>query len=66
MRYPFPTLHPQGLHPDAIYSIRTLSGTLPKGTPARASGTFWMHEGIHLDLTGDFAAQAVVLHTESQ
>ncbi|HEX5283273.1 MAG TPA: alpha-galactosidase [Bryocella sp.] len=66
MRYPFPTLHPQGLRPDATYSIRALSGTLPKGTPARASGAFWMHEGIHLDLTGDFAAQAVVLHTEPQ
>ena len=64
MGYPFPTLYLQGLQPDTVYSIRALSGTLPKDTPARASGAFWMHQGIRLTLTGDFSAQAVLLTAE--
>jgi len=64
MGYPFPTLYLQGLQPDTVYSIRALSGTLPKDTPARASGAFWMHQGIRLTLTGDFSTQAVLLAAE--
>jgi alpha-galactosidase len=64
MRYPFPTLQLQGLAPDTVYSIRALSGTLAKDTPARASGAFWMHQGIRLELTGDFSAGAVFLTAE--
>lgn len=64
MGYPFPALHLQGLQPQMVYSVRALSGTLPKDTPAQASGAFWMHRGIRLALTGDFTAQAVLFTTE--
>lgn len=64
MGYPFPALYLQGLQPDTVYNVRALSGTLAKETPARASGAFWMHQGIRLRLTGDFSAQAVLLTAE--
>ena len=64
MGYPFPALQLQGLQPDTVYTVRALSGTLPKDVPARASGSFWMHQGIRLVLRGDFSAQAVLFTAE--
>ncbi|MFC6646518.1 alpha-galactosidase [Granulicella cerasi] len=64
MGYPAPQSLPEGLDPAAFYTIRMISGKLTKGTPARASGAFWMQAGLHFELNGDYSAAAAELSRE--
>jgi alpha-galactosidase len=54
----FPLLQLQGLDPDAEYRLTIIEGKGGAGTPASASGAWWMHYGVWLDLRGDFQAAA--------
>jgi alpha-galactosidase len=59
--YPFPRIYLRGLKPDRMYRISALDGKLSAGTPAVASGSFWMQHGVDVDLRGDFRASAFTL-----
>jgi alpha-galactosidase len=61
MLYPFPRLYLRGLKPDDMYRIAAFDGKLSAGSPAVASGAFWMQHGVDLDLRGDFQAAAFTL-----
>ena len=50
-----------GLKPDTMYRVATLDGELSPGTPAVASGSFWMQYGVDVDLGGDFQGAAFTL-----
>ena len=54
----FPLLQLQGLDPDAEYQLTFIEGKGRAGTPTSASGAWWMHHGVWLDLRGDFHAAA--------
>jgi len=56
----YPTLYLQGLDSAAHYRYRLIHGNAAIGTPAVASGAYWMHHGIDLNLRGDLDASAVV------
>jgi alpha-galactosidase len=47
-----------GLDPAAEYSLSSIEGKAMPGTPAQASGAWWMHHGIDIDLHGDFQGAA--------
>jgi alpha-galactosidase len=57
----FPLLQLQGLDPDAEYKLSWIEGKPRPDTPETASGAWWMHHGIQLDLKGDFQAAAFQL-----
>lgn len=59
--YPFPRLYLRGLAPDAMYRIGAMDGKLAGDTPVEASGAWWMHHGVDVDLIGDFQAAAFAL-----
>jgi alpha-galactosidase len=54
----FPLLKLEGLDPEAEYNLSWIEGKARAGTPASASGAWWMRHGIQLDLRGDFQAEA--------
>src|SRR5580700_7726733 len=54
----FPLLQLQGLDPDAEYQLTWIEGKSGPDTPESASGAWWMHHGLQLDLRGDFQAVA--------
>lgn len=54
----FPLLQLQGLDPDAEYQLTFIEGKGRAGTPTSASGAWWMHHGVWLDLRGDLQAAA--------
>ena len=54
----FPLLQLQGLDLDAEYQLTFIEGKGRAGTPTSASGAWWMHHGVWLDLRGDFQAAA--------
>jgi alpha-galactosidase len=56
----FPTLKLQGLDPAAEYSLSAIEGKALAGTPAQASGAWWMHHGLEMDteFRGDFQGAA--------
>jgi len=56
----FPLLKLQGLDATAEYFLTPIEGKLATGTPAHASGAWWMNYGIGLDagFRGDFQAAA--------
>jgi alpha-galactosidase len=58
MRFPTPEVFPLGLDPAATYKLHMVAGAARDGTPAQASGAYWMAKGIGFDLEGDFAAAA--------
>jgi len=60
MRYPYPRLRLAGLDPHARYRWRALHGAPVDGTPAEASGAYWMNHGIDLALSGDYQAAGLV------
>ena len=60
-RYPFPRIYLRGLDANANYRIAPLDGKLAKDTPASASGAYWMHRGVDVELRGDFQAAAFTL-----
>lgn len=57
---PYPVLHLQGLDPDARYAWHAIHGTVADGTPKAASGAYWMHHGIQLQLRHDMSAAGIV------
>jgi alpha-galactosidase len=61
MLYPFPRVLLRGLKPNAMYRVAKLDGELSEGTPAVASGSFWMQRGVDVDMSGDFQGVAFTL-----
>lgn len=59
--YPFPTLKLRGLEPTTVYKVAAWEGKLSPGTPAEASGAYWMQHGLDLELRGDFQAAGLML-----
>ena len=59
--YPFPRIELRGLEPTATYSIAVFAGKLAGDTPAEASGAYWMHHGLDLEMQGDFQASGLTL-----
>jgi alpha-galactosidase len=59
--YPFPRIYLRGLDANANYRIAALDGKLAKDTPDSASGAYWMHRGVDVELRGDFQAAAFTL-----
>jgi len=59
----FPTLKLKGLDPAAQYALTSIEGKVSAGTPAAASGAWWMNHGLDFDngFRGDFQAAAVRL-----
>jgi alpha-galactosidase len=56
----FPTLKLEGLDPAAVYALSSIEGKARAGSPAQASGAWWMNHGLDLDpdFRGDFQAAA--------
>ena len=56
----FPTLKLKGLDPVAEYTLTPIEGNALAGTPATASGAWWMNHGLDFDkeFRGDFQASA--------
>jgi alpha-galactosidase len=56
----FPALKLQGLDPAAEYALSSIEGKARPGTPAQASGAWWMNHGLDMDpeFRGDFKAAA--------
>ncbi len=54
----FPRLQLMGLDAKATYALTSIEGKAVDGTPAEASGAWWMNHGIDLALRGDFQASA--------
>ena len=59
--FPFPRLFLKGLDEDTDYTIHVIAGRVDSETPTHASGAYWMHHGIDMDLRGDFQAAAFTL-----
>jgi alpha-galactosidase len=57
---PYPLVRLEGLDPRASYRLRPLN---PKQlrSPQLASGSYWMHHGLELELQDDYDSTAVVL-----
>jgi alpha-galactosidase len=53
-----PLLELRGLDPDAQYKVGWIEGKGRPDTPEVASGDWWMHHGVQLDLKGDYSAAA--------
>jgi alpha-galactosidase len=53
-----PKVMPRGLDPHATYSIRSLYGKLANDSPQRASGAYWMGNGLDIQLSSDYDAAA--------
>ena len=56
----FPRLKLMGLDPAANYALTSIEGKPMEGTPAVASGAWWMNHGLNMDenFRGDFKAAA--------
>jgi len=61
MRSAQPMVQLRGLDPNAVYTLRAIAGSAAPGTPAKASGAYWMGRGVKVALEGDFQAAAFVL-----
>ncbi len=59
--YPFPRVYMRGLDENATYALRPLAGKVASNTPTAATGAYWMHRGVDLELRGDFQAMGVIL-----
>jgi alpha-galactosidase len=59
--YPFPRIFLRGLDESAIYRATAFAGDFTRGTPTQASGSYWMHHGVDVELRGDFQAAAFML-----
>ena len=60
----YPPVYLRGLDPEASYRIKVLDGSLNGAVPTSASGSFWMHYGLHFNLRGDYQAAALLLEKE--
>jgi alpha-galactosidase len=57
----------QGLDPDARYRLERMDGSaLAEGTPATASGAYWMGRGLDVWLQGDFQGAGFILTREKR
>jgi len=56
----FPILKLKGLDPATQYAFTSIEGKARPGTPAVASGAWWMNRGVEMDdaFRGDFQAMA--------
>lgn len=54
----FPLLKLEGLDPEAEYALTAVEGKAKAGTPAAASGAWWMNHGLEMseEFRGDFQA----------
>jgi alpha-galactosidase len=59
--YPFPRIFLRGLEEDAVYRVGAIAGRTAPDTPTQASGSYWMHHGVDVELRGDFQAAAFTL-----
>jgi alpha-galactosidase len=59
-----PLLELRGLDAGAEYKLGLIEGKAGPGTPESASGDWWMHHGVQLDLRGDFQVAAFRLDRE--
>jgi alpha-galactosidase len=59
--YPFLRIFLRGLDESGIYRASVFAGQFSRDTPAQASGSYWMHHGVDVDLRGDFQAAAFTL-----
>ncbi len=57
---PYPNIHLAGLDPKATYRLKPLDPKQLK-SQQEATGSYWMSEGLKLDLHGDYDSTAVVL-----
>jgi alpha-galactosidase len=57
---PYPAIQLAGLDPKALYRLKPLDPKQVRSQP-EASGSYWMHEGLQLNLHGDYDSTAVVL-----
>lgn len=57
---PQPLIQLRGLDPGRTYALRTIHGAAAPRTVAKASGAYWMGQGIKAALAGDFQAAAFV------
>src|SRR5580704_10026558 len=60
----FPRLQLLGLDPKATYALGSIEGQAAEGTPAEASGAWWMNHGIEVALKGDFQGAAFRLDSK--
>ena len=60
----FPRLQLLGLDPKATYALASIEGKAAEGTPAEASGAWWMNHGIEVALRGDFQGAAFRLDSK--
>jgi alpha-galactosidase len=60
----FPRLQLLGLDPKATYALGSIEGKAAEGTPAAASGAWWMNHGIEVALRGDFQGAAFRLDSK--
>jgi alpha-galactosidase len=57
----FPSLQLLGLDPATEYRVAWIEGKGTPDTPASASGAWWMHHGIQVEMRGDYQAAAFQL-----
>jgi alpha-galactosidase len=64
----FPILKLKGLDPARRYAVSPIEGKLRSGSPAAASGAWWMNHGMEMDedFRGDFKAAAFRLDAVQQ
>jgi alpha-galactosidase len=60
----FPSLQLTGLDPEAQYRVAWIEGKGAPDTPASASGAWWMHHGIEIEMRGDYQAASLRLDRE--
>ncbi len=61
MGFPYPRLYLRGLDPNATYHLHIMDGKAAENTPDTASGDYWMHAGVQLEMKGDFQAAMFTL-----
>lgn len=64
MGHAYPQVFPRGLDARAVYRVHVLDGKLADGVIDAASGAYWMHKGLSIDLRGDFQAAAIEFEKE--
>jgi alpha-galactosidase len=57
----YPLVRLEGLDPKASYRLHPLDPKQVRSAQPEASGSYWMHHGLELDLSGDYDSTAVVL-----
>jgi len=59
--YPFPRVYMEGLDPKATYTVSSIYGVLTPDTLRTATGDYFMHHGVDVDLHGDFQGAGFIL-----